>query len=330
MLIMTDKGLFCPAGGFYIDPKGAVEKAIITHAHSDHARKGSKQYYCTTTGVSLLKARLGQNIVVTHFPYRQPFSLNNVNISFHPAGHILGSSQVRLEFASEVWVVSGDYKREEDFTCEPFETIQCDVFVTEATFGTPAFAWDKNADVGEEIYNWWSHNAEENIHSVLFAYSLGKTQRILNLLADRTNKPIICHPTATLLNECYRAENIALAPTICLSQLPADKKLKGELFIMPRSFLQTEQAKLLGNHYRTAFASGWMAQSQRNFDHKFVLSDHADWPDLLQTILATKAQRVYVQHRGSGALVRKLKSLGLNAFSDDELFLKGPLQLALL
>ncbi len=331
MLIMTKKGLYCPAGNFYIDPSGAVDHAVITHAHADHARRGSKQYYCVHSGVSLLKQRVGKNIAVQSFQYSQSFELNGVQISFHPAGHILGSSQVRMEFAGEVWVASGDYKRDADPTCEPFEVVPCDVFVTEATFGTPGYVWPKDQDLGKEIHDWWMGNAEKGINSVLFAYSLGKAQRVLGVLKPYAQRPIYCHGTVTPLNQCYQASGIKWAETKCLSQVEDDRVLRGELFLVPQSFLKTEKAELLGTSFKTAFASGWMSKGgfgYNSYDRGFVMSDHADWNDLLKTIQETGAKRVYVQHRGNGALVKHLKSMGIKAYPDTDLFPKDQDQLA--
>lgn len=333
MLILTEKGLFCPAGDFYIDPCRGVDHAVITHSHADHARRGSKLYHTVDCGVSLLRQRLGQKINVAGYAYGQRFTLGNVTVSFHPAGHILGSAQVRLEYNGQVWVVSGDYKRDPDPTCHPFEPVPCDVFVTEATFGTPAYRWPKNLDVGQEIMKWWQSNAEQGKNSVLFAYSLGKAQRVLGVLATLAAKPIYCHPTVTPLNECYRAQGISLAPTICLSTVEPNQILRGELFLVPGAFLETEKARILGDSFETAFASGWMSQTSpgfmRGFDRGFILSDHADWDDLVKTILETGARRVYVQHRGRGALVRHLRSLGILAFPEEQLIPENPDQLAL-
>ena len=329
MLIMTKKGLYCRAGDFYIDPKSGVDHAIVTHAHSDHARRGSRQYYCVNLGVSLLRARLGKKISVQAVPYRESFFLRDVKISFHPAGHILGSSQVRLEFAGQVWVVSGDYKRDPDPTCEPFEVVACDVFITEATFGTPAYTWNKDADVGQRIFDWWRENDSRGMNSVLFTYSLGKTQRILATLKQHAHKPIYCHPAAAELNSCYREHGVEMAATICMSSMAEDEVLSGELIIAPMAFLRSDQARVLGKKYRTAFASGWVNTRRGSYDQGFQLSDHADWNDLLQTVRETGARYVYVQHR-SGSLVRKLKSWGLKAFPDTALFPKNPAQLTLL
>lgn len=322
MLVLTRKGLFCPAGNFYIDPSGKVDNAVITHAHSDHARRGSVLYYSTTSGKSLLRSRLGQNIQVRDFNFGEKFQLGPVTLSFHPAGHILGSAQVRMEYIGEVWVASGDYKRDPDPTCEPFETVKCDTFITEATFGTPAYAWNKQADIGAEIFEWWSENAKQGLNSVLFAYSLGKAQRVLGLLEPFTNRAVLCHPASTPLTDCYRAQGIKLAPTRCLSTLEKNETFNGDLFLLPQTFLKSDQAQILGE-YKTAFASGWMATEGRpgysSYDKGFLLSDHADWNDLVRTVRESGAKKVYVQHRGQGALVKYLNKLGIKAFPDTAL-----------
>jgi putative mRNA 3-end processing factor len=333
MLELTQKGLYCPAGDFYIDPSGKVDRAVITHAHSDHARRGGQLYYSTVSGEPLLRARLGKNISVQSFSFSQKFQIGPVTLSFHPAGHILGSAQVRLEYRGEVWVASGDYKRDADPTCEPFENVPCDVFVTEATFGTPAYQWNKEADIGFEIYQWWKENSLRGVNSVLFAYSLGKAQRVLGLLEPWAERAVICHAASTPLTDCYRAQGIRLAETRCFSSVNAGEEFFGELFLLPQSFLNSEQASVLGKNYQTAFASGWMATENRpgfsSYDKGFLLSDHADWNDLVRTVLETGAKKVYVQHRGNGALVKHLNKLGLQAFPDTALVPKPQSQLEL-
>lgn len=320
MLTLTTKGLYCRLGDFYIDPSRAVARAVITHAHSDHARRGSKEYFCVNSGEALLKTRLGQNIKTTTFKYGEKFKMGEVTLSFHPAGHILGSSQVRIEHFGEVWVASGDYKRDSDPTCEPFEVVPCDTFVTEATFGTPSFTWNKQADIGREIFEWWQSNAKQNRNSVLFAYSLGKAQRVLGLLEPFADKPIICHSAATPLTNCYVAHGIKLAATTCLSSIDKTKNFTGELFLVPQAFLKSDDAHILGEHFQTAFASGWMANDYNSsYDRGFLLSDHADWNDLVRTVQETGAKTVYVQHRGNGALVKYLNKLGIRAFPDTAL-----------
>lgn len=325
---MTERGLYCPAGDFYIDPKKAVERAVITHAHSDHARKGSLQYYCAASSANLLRVRLGQNISLLTFNYRETFQIKDVKISFHPAGHILGSSQVRLEHLGQVWVVSGDYKREYDPTCDSFEPVACDVFITEATFGTPSFIWEKGVDFGLQIYNWWCRNQANNLNSILFAYSLGKAQRILNALYPYAKKPIYCDPATEQLNTCYRDSGVKLASTIDLNTVDIRDVFTGELILAPLSFVKTKLSENIGR-YKTAFASGWMKNSSRQYNDSFVMSDHADWSDLLLTIEQSAAKQVFVQHRGNGALVRELKSRGIRAFPDTALFPKCPNQLTL-
>jgi len=335
MLELLRQGLFCEAGNFFIDPMGAVDHAVVTHAHSDHARRGAKQYYTPRSGVGLVKARLGQKIKISGHEYGESFFIGPVRVSFHPAGHVLGSAQVRLEYKGEVWVASGDYKREPDPTCEPFESVPCDVFLTEATFGTPAYKWDRSKDLGLEIFEWWKKNREDGKNSVVCAYSLGKTQRVLGVLEPLMERPIFIDPAATPLTDCYRREGVKLAEYRCLSQVT--KPLVGELIVAPYSFLRSEKLSLLGDQFLTAFASGWMATGKGGyghssvFDHGFTMSDHADWSDLISTVVETGAKKVFVQHRGNGALVRHLRKLGIDAYSDAELAKKAarPTQLAL-
>jgi len=330
MLELLRSGLFCEAGNFFIDPSGAVDHAVVTHAHSDHARRGAKKYHTAQSGVSLVKARLGQKIDVSGHEFGAPFFLGPVKVSLHPAGHILGSAQVRLEYKGQVWVASGDYKREPDPTCEPFESVSCDVFITEATFGTPAYRWSKTSDLGREIFDWWQKNRAQGKNSVVCAYSLGKTQRLLGVLAPLAERAIYLDPAATALTECYRREGIKLARSICLSEV--SEPLSGELVLAPSSFLRSQRLSLLGDHYVTAFASGWMAQAggyANQYDHGFTMSDHADWDDLVRTVKESGASRIYVQHRGHGALVRHLRALGLEAYPDSALKPKPkPAQLA--
>jgi putative mRNA 3-end processing factor len=317
LIAWTPKGLYCSAGDFYIDPTRAVEVAIITHAHSDHARKGHGKYICERSGVGLLKARLGQKIFVESYSYRESFYLRGVRVSLHSAGHILGSAQVRIEFGGEVWVASGDYKRDHDPSCEPFENVHCDTFITEATFGTPQFKWPKDLDHGQMIFDWWLRNSEEGYNSVLFGYSLGKAQRILAELAHLAHKRIVIHSTIVELTQCYRDEKVELADTVELMSVL--QELEGDLILAPPSVLKETWAHRLGK-YKTAFASGWM-QNGRGFgsyDHGFVMSDHSDWNDLNQTIVESRAKKVFVQHR-NGALIRHLKAQGLEAYPVEKL-----------
>lgn len=323
LVIRTDKGLYCEPGGFYIDPCRAVDLAVVTHAHSDHARRGSRRYICERSGIGLLKTRLGQKIEVEGREYGEKFRLGDVTVSLHSAGHILGSAQVRIEYQGEVWVVSGDYKRDPDPSCAPFESVPCHTFITEATFGTPRYRWNKSATHGLDIFDWWKKNASEGLTTIVFGYSLGKGQRILAELAPYADRPILIHDAMIELTECYRAEGCRLAETRSLEDAlqeasSAGRTLDGEIVLAPSSILEHEHARWLGE-YRTAFASGWMQGGGfRRFDHGFVMSDHADWDDLNRTIRETGAHRVFVQHR-NGALVRYLRAKGIEAYPEEAL-----------
>jgi putative mRNA 3-end processing factor len=313
LLIHTPKGLYCRAGDFHVDPSRAVDTALITHAHSDHARRGAKRYFCVQSCEGLLRERLGAKINVTPVRYGEKFDLGEARISFHPAGHILGSAQVRIEAGGEVWVVSGDYKRDPDPTCEPFEPIACDVFVTEATFGLPMYRWENPEKLGSEIHDWWMRNAADGINSILFAYSLGKAQRVLAELAPFADRPVLVHPSMVGINECYLREGVRLAPFRPIASVPEDERTLGELILAPPQCFGTRDLLRFGK-FRTGFASGWMQGSGfRRYDRGFPLSDHADWPSLLRTIEETGARAVYVAHRDDHVLVRHLKDRGLKA-----------------
>lgn len=334
LVCWTDRGLYCPPGGFHIDPHRAVDVAVVTHAHSDHARRGSKRYLCATSGVGLMRSRLGQNIPVEGIAYGEPIRLGEVNVSLHPAGHILGSAQVRIEHRGEVWVASGDYKRDPDPSCEPFETVKCDTFITEATFGTPKYAWQKDRDHGADIHSWWSANASAGRNSILFGYSLGKAQRILAELAPHAHRPVLIHETIAELTDCYRAQGRKLAPTMELDSLEPHDPIEGELILAPPSILRTEWLRRFGR-FETAFASGWMQNGSGgnwgahggSYDRGFVMSDHADWGDLNRTIDESGARRVFVLHRGNGALIRHLRKRGYDAHGVDGLELDNYLRL---
>lgn len=322
LVTLTPKGLYCHAGDFYIDPMRAVDTAIITHAHSDHARRGHNKYICVDRGEELLKTRIGKNICVETYRYGEVFYLGKVKVSLHSAGHILGSAQVRLECDGEVWVASGDYKRDQDPSCDPFEVVTCDTFITEATFGTPNFVWKKNLEHGKMIHSWWLENEKRGLNSILFGYSLGKAQRILAELSLFAHKPVIIHDSIHELTECYRRQELNLASTILLKnrikELIFDQKLEGELILAPPSILKESWLPQLG-HYKTAFASGWMQGSgRRGYDQGFVMSDHADWNDLNLTIKESGARKVYVQHR-EGVLIQHLRRNGIEAYSVEKL-----------
>ena len=312
MLTRAPQGLHCQAGGFYIDPSRGVEDAVITHAHSDHARRGSRRYYCAAPGVGLLQERIGKSAQVTGIPYGEKFRLGDVDVSFHPAGHILGSAQVRMQRGKSVWVASGDYKRDDDPTCAPFEVVPCDTFVTEATFGLPLYRWPEVPKVAAEIEAWWRENAKSGVNSILYCYSLGKSQRLLAELAPylREGEKILVHDTIDALNHCYRDQGIVLAATESVSSQQKGKQIRGALILAPPGIQGTPLMGRLGE-FETGFASGWMrlrrSRFSRRYDRSFVLSDHADWPSLIRTVRETGARDVYVMHGSNETLARYLR-----------------------
>jgi putative mRNA 3-end processing factor len=324
MVIVRKEGLYCVPGQFYIDPWRPVERAVITHAHGDHARGGHQHYLAAAPGVNVLKSRLGA-INVTALAYGARVQHNGVTVSLHPAGHVLGSAQVRMEYRGEVWVASGDYKVGPDHTCAPFEPVPCDTFITESTFGLPIYRWQPQQEIFDDINAWWAENAAQGRTSVLLGYSFGKAQRILGGLASGIG-PIVCHGAVQNLNQVYRESGVWLPPTAMVGDTPKTELGKA-IVVAPPSAAGSSWIKRFGD-YSDAFASGWMqlrgARRRRGVDRGFVLSDHADWPGLLQAISATGAQRVIVTHGSIAVLVRWLQQQGLQAggfdteFGDDE------------
>lgn len=318
MVVVRKEGLYCVPGQFYIDPWRPVDRAVITHAHGDHARWGSKHYLASNQSVGILKSRLGQDIHIEGLDYGARIVHNGVTVSLHPAGHVLGSSQVRMEYQGEVWVASGDYKVEPDATCAPFEAVRCHTFITESTFGLPIYRWDPQQDVFDDINRWWRRNAGEGRTSVLYAYAFGKAQRLLCGL-DPTIGPIVCHGAVEPLNRIYRAGGVALPHTRLVSE--TDKaELKTALVLAPPSASGSPWTRRFGD-YSDAFASGWMllrgARRRRGVDRGFVLSDHADWPGLMDAIHATGAHQVIVTHGSIPVMVRWLCQIGLDAKAFD-------------
>lgn len=313
MVVVRREGLYCVPGGFYIDPWRPVDRAVITHAHGDHARYGHGHYLSAAPGVDVLKSRLG-DINVQGIEYGDTVVHNGVTVSLHPAGHVLGSAQVRMECGGEVWVASGDYKVEPDKTCAPFEPVRCDTFITESTFGLPIYRWEPEQQVIDEINAWWRRNAEAGRCSVVFAYAFGKAQRILSRL-DPSIGPIVCHGAVEPLNRVYRAGGVALPETVMVSEIEK-ALLRRAIVIAPPSASGSPWMKRFGD-YSDSFASGWMllrgARRRRGVDRGFVLSDHADWPGLMSAIKATEAERIIVTHGSIPTMVRWLCQNGLNA-----------------
>jgi putative mRNA 3-end processing factor len=318
MFELSPRGLYCAAGDFYVDPWEPVDRALITHAHGDHARWGSKSYLTAADGERVLRTRLGDSASLDTIAYGQSVSINGVRVSFHPAGHILGSSQIRAEHRGEVWVVSGDYKTDPDATCVPFELVRCHTFVTESTFGLPIYRWCAQEEIFTDLVDWWSANAAAGRASIVFAYALGKAQRILAGLITAPVGPIYTHGAVEKLTRDYRALGVTLPPTTHAASMPRGHDFAGSLILAPPSAAGTTWLRRFGE-YSTAFVSGWMqirgTRRRRSVDRGFALSDHVDWPSLLETIAATGAERVWVTHGFREALVRWLREHGVEAAS---------------
>jgi putative mRNA 3-end processing factor len=321
LIVQRPEGLYCPAGDFHIDPWRPVPRAVITHAHADHARRGHGAYLATAVSAGVLRARLG-DIRLQGLAYGEAVSLNGVRVSLHPAGHVLGSAQVRVEHAGQVWVASGDYflsghAGDSNTTCVPFEPVRCHCFITESTFGLPLYRWRPQAEVMGQINHWWAANAAAGRASLLLGYSFGKAQRLLAGV-DAALGPIVVHGAVEPLNQAYRDAGVALPPTTLLEAVSDKAVLKQALVLAPPAVLGSAWARRLGE-YSDAFASGWMqlrgARRRQGVDRGFVLSDHADWPGLQRAIAATGASRVIVTHGYEAVMVRWLREQGLEAGS---------------
>ncbi|BAV04574.1 putative mRNA 3-end processing factor [Filimonas lacunae] len=312
LLSFTDKGLYCPAGDFYIDPWRPVAKAVITHAHSDHARWGHQYYLCHTYTKPILQARLGNNHYET-VEWDEPVFMNGVKISLHPAGHIIGSSQIRLEYKGEVWVVSGDYKTEDDGISGAFTPIPCHAFITESTFGLPIYNWKKQADIYNDIRQWVTHNQQQFNTSVIIGYSLGKAQRIITALAP-LQQPIYVHGAIWNMQQAIASAGIVLPEVIRVTPETSKAELKNSIVIAPSSAEDSPWMRRF-SPYRVGVCSGWMQVRgnvrRHNADAGFTLSDHADWNGLLSSIAATGAEKVYVTHGFQSTLSRYLNEKGI-------------------
>ena len=313
LLEFTSKGIYCAQADVYLDPWRGVDKAIISHGHSDHARWGSKQYITHEINVPIIKHRLG-NISVTAIKYGEKFSMNGVQFSLHPAGHVPGSSQIRIEYKGEIWVFTGDYKIQKDGISTPFEIIECHTFITECTFGLPVFSWLKPKIIHDEINQWWANNQAEQTTSLLMGYSLGKIQRLLKHLDTSIGK-IYTHGATEQMTQVLR-QFIDFPPTELITRDTQKKDVEGQLVLAPPSILGSAWTKKLGK-LSTGYASGWMAfrgaRRRRAVDRAFVLSDHADWNGLLSTIKATGCENVITTHGYTELFAQFLRGEGWNA-----------------
>lgn len=321
MLEFTDKGIYCPRADIYIDPWKPVQRALITHGHSDHSRWGSQYYLCTRLAKPVIRHRLGPVNLET-VEYGEVRTINGVDFSFHPAGHIVGSAQIRVAYKGEVWVASGDYKLEDDGISGAFEPVRCHTFITESTFGLPVYRWKPQKDISAEINQWWKDNQAQDKISIITAYALGKAQRILTSI-DPSIGPVFTHGAIENVNEIIRAQGIKLPPTRRITPENRSKGYAGGLIIAPPSVIgslwlrQFKQSSL-------GIASGWMAvrgsRRRRNADRGFVLSDHADWNGLNEAVLATGASRIIATHGYSDIFSQWLRQQGFDAGAEKTAF----------
>ncbi|TDK27217.1 ligase-associated DNA damage response exonuclease [Luteimonas aestuarii] len=315
LIQLRPEGLYCPRGDFHIDPWRPVPRAVITHGHGDHARTGMAEYHCTHGSLPILQWRLGRQQYHAH-AHGESFTLGDAKVSLHPAGHVLGSAQVRVEVAGEVWVASGDYKRQPDPTCAPFEVVPCDTFITEATFGLPVYRWPDTREVAREIVEWRDACAAEGVAAVLFCYALGKAQRVLAELAAHTDAPALLHGAIAAGVDVYRQAGIPMLATEPVSEQAKGADFAGKLVLAPPSAAGSAWMRRF-RRAQTGFASGWMRirgnRRRRNYDRGFVVSDHADWPDLMRTVRETGASRVIATHGNTDAIVRALREDGIDA-----------------
>jgi len=315
LIEFTKSGFYCAEGDFYIDPWRPVKNALITHAHSDHLKHGSKNYLLHKNSIQIAKYRLNSQGHFQSIKYRKPLIINGVEVVFFPAGHITGSAQIRITNKKEVWVISGDYKTENDGLSTPYEPVQCDHFVTESTFGLPVFSWQKQELVFEQINGWWQNNKAEGKCSVLGAYALGKAQRLLQGIDDNIGE-IFTHGAIENVNEVLRNSGISLKATQKVSNNLSKKDFAGSLILATPSAISSSWMRRFGSS-STAVASGWMqirgTRRRRSVDRGFILSDHCDWQQLNESIKATSAENIYVTHGYTAIFAKWLNEQGYNA-----------------
>ena len=315
VLSLTDRGLYCAAGDFFVDPWRPVPRALITHGHADHARWGHGAYLATDLAAPVMRHRLGR-IALDTVGYGEALRIGDATVSFHPAGHVPGSAQIRIEVGGEVWVVSGDYKPEDDGLSTPFEPVRCHAFITECTFGLPVFKWTPQAQVLEEIAGWVAWAAAEGRTPVLGVYALGKAQRLIAGLAGVGVGPVLTHGAVEATNAVMRAQGLALPETVPVTRELDVGAHRGRLVLAPPSALGTPWVRRFGK-VSVGFASGWMrlrgVRRRRGADRGFVISDHADWDGLNAAIAATGAERVLVTHGYTAVFARWLTELGYDA-----------------
>ncbi|MEM8555269.1 MAG: ligase-associated DNA damage response exonuclease [Pseudomonadota bacterium] len=314
VLTFTDRGIYCAAGDFYVDPWRPVDRALITHGHADHARWGHKRYLCTHAAAPVIRMRLG-NITMETIGFNEPRTIGGAQVSFHPAGHVPGSAQIAVTVRGETWVVSGDYKVVEDGLCEPFEPVRCHAFISECTFGLPVFTWAPQSEIMDEINGWWSDCKAQGKTAVLGAYSLGKAQRLLAGVNPDIG-PILCHSAVERTNGVLRGQGYTLPDTVQMSAETSAKTHPGALIIVPPSAMEANALRRYGP-VSTGYASGWMRlrgiRRRRAADRGFVVSDHADWPGLNWAIRESGCERVFVTHGYTSVFSRWLSEQGYDS-----------------
>ena len=310
LIRLTSRGLIGPNEDFHIDAWSRAPINLVTHGHSDHARGGSDEYWCTPETAQILRHRISPDLKIRTVPYGEKVRIGKTWISFHPAGHIYGSAQIRIEREGEVWVVTGDFKRDPDPTCAPFEVVPCHTLITEATFALPIYHWAPMAETAREIYDWWQWCKVEKVTALIFAYSLGKSQRILAELMNYTDEEVLTHGAVENLTAIYRAAGVAMLPTRRIQESAEKEDFTGRLVLAPPSAHRSTWMKKF-RAVSTAFCSGWMAvrgiRRRRGYERGFVISDHADWLGLTRTVTEAGPERVLVTHGDSETFARFLR-----------------------
>jgi putative mRNA 3-end processing factor len=316
LLTYTSYGLYCPEGNFYIDPKGRVENAVITHTHSDHLKRGHKNYLSHHISVPIIKHRVGPDPSITGKEYGEVTDFNGVKVSLHPAGHMPGSAQIKVEYKGEVWVVSGDYKTEDDNLNRQFEPVKCHTFITESTFASPAYKWRPQNEIFGQINSWWMQNTEAGQLSILTGYSLGKAQRLLKNV-DHSLGNIFGHEEIYAINNLFKKGGLGLPELMQIKGNVSKNIRPGSMIIAPPSVIGSPWLDLFGR-CSVAFASGWMqpgsGRMRKGIDRGFALSDHADWEGLNWAVKETGAEDIYVTHGYVDVFVNWLRKIGYNAY----------------
>lgn len=310
----TKKGIYCIPGKFYLDPWYPVDYAVISHGHADHSRWGNKHYLCHQDSKNILLHRLGKDISIETLNYNQIKTINGVKVSFFPAGHIIGSVQIKLEYKGKIVVFSGDYKTNPDFITTPFEPVKCHEFITESTFGLPIYSWKTEAELQNQLQQWVVNNQKQNKTSVFFGYSLGKAQRIMSLV-DGIDE-VYVHSAINNLNQAISKSGIVLPKSKLITSDFNKKDIQNKIIILPPALLGSKLLKKIPNA-ATAICSGWMQirgnRRWKGVDAGFAVSDHADWNGLLSAVKATEAEKVYVTHGSQAVFSKYLNEIGIES-----------------